>query len=228
MVLLGFVLSCAPTVSGCQKRLWPGLCAPKGSLARQKRRRRGLTRPDKSAPVTADLIRRDFTASRPDEKWCGDFKQINTLEGPVYLGTVEDLFSRRILGFALSDTYPTAELAQAAVNMAVAIRGGNVGGVIFHADRGSQYTAEAFTKACRRLGIVQSMGRVGSALDNAAAESFFSTLQQERINNRRYVTRTQARHDIANWIHTWYNQHRLHSTLDMTSPINYEKTHKNT
>ena len=199
-----------------------------GLVARQKRRRRGLTRPDKSAPVTADLIRRDFTASRPDEKWCGDFKQINTLEGPVYLGTVEDLFSRRILGFALSDTYPTAELAQAAVNMAVAIRGGNVGGVIFHADRGSQYTAEAFTKACRRLGIVQSMGRVGSALDNAAAESFFSTLQQERINNRRYVTRTQARHDIANWIHTWYNQHRLHSTLDMTSPINYEKTHKNT
>ena len=224
MVLLGFVLSCAPTVSGCQKRLWPGLCA----VARQKRRRRGLTRPDKSAPVTADLIRRDFTASRPDEKWCGDFKQINTLEGPVYLGTVEDLFSRRILGFALSDTYPTAELAQAAVNMAVAIRGGNVGGVIFHADRGSQYTAEAFTKACRRLGIVQSMGKVGSALDNAAAESFFSTLQQERINNRRYITRTQARHDIANWIHTWYNQHRLHSTLDMTSPINYEKTHKNT
>ena len=84
-----------------------------GLVARQKRRRRGLTRPDKSAPVTGDLIRRDFTASRPDEKWCGDFKQINTLEGPVYLGTVEDLFSRRILGFALSDRYPTAELANA-------------------------------------------------------------------------------------------------------------------
>ena len=199
-----------------------------GLVARQKRRRRGLTRPDKSAPVTADLIRRDFTAQRPNEKWCGDFKQIPTLEGPVYLGTVEDLFSRRMLGFALSDTYPTAELAQTAVNMALAIRGGNVRGVIFHTDRGSQYTAEAFTKACRRLGIVQSMGKVGSALDNAAAESFFSTLQQERINNRRYTTRTQARHDIANWIHTWYNQHRLHSTLDMTSPINYEKTHQNT
>ena len=109
-----------------------------GLVARQKRRRRGLTRPDKSAPVTADLIRRDFTAQRPNEKWCGDFKQIPTLEGPVYLGTVEDLFSRRILGFALSDTYPTAELAQTAVNMALAIRGGNVRGVIFHTDRGSQ------------------------------------------------------------------------------------------
>ena len=131
-----------------------------------------------------------------------------------------------MLGFALSDRYPTAELAKAAVNMAIATRGGTVEGVIFHTDRGSQYNAEAFTKACARLGIVQSMGRVGSALDNAAAESFFSTLQQERINNRRYVTRTQARQDIANWIHTWYNQHRLHSTLDMTSPINYEKTHE--
>ena len=146
----------------------------------------------------------------------------------MYLGTVEDLYSRRMLGFALSDRYPTAELAKAAVNMAIATRGGTVEGVIFHTDRGSQYNAEAFTKACARLGIVQSMGRVGSALDNAAAESFFSTLQQERINNRRYATRTQARQDIANWIHTWYNQHRLHSTLDMTSPINYEKTHETT
>ena len=119
-----------------------------GLVARQKRRRRGLTRPDKSAPVTADLIRRDFTAQRPNEKWCGDFKQINTLEGPVYLGTVEDLFSRRILGFALSDTYPTAELAQAAVNMAVAIRGGNVRGVIFHTDRGSQPRFKGSSQQC--------------------------------------------------------------------------------
>ena len=119
-----------------------------GLVARQKRRRRGLTRPDKSAPVTADLIRRDFTAQRPNEKWCGDFKQINTLEGPVYLGTVEDLFSRRILGFALSDTYPTVELAQAAVNMAVAIRGGNVRGVIFHTDRGSQLRFKGSSQQC--------------------------------------------------------------------------------
>ena len=153
----------------------------------------------------------------------------NTVESNTRLHRPDNtLYSRRMLGFALSDRYPTAELAKAAVNMAIATRGGTVEGVIFHTDRGSQYNAEAFTKACARLGIVQSMGRVGSALDNAAAESFFSTLQQERINSRRYVTRTQARQDIANWIHTWYNQHRLHSTLDMTSPINYEKTHETT
>ena len=151
----------------------------------------------------------------------------DNLTSPVYLGTVEDLFSRRMLGFALSDRYPTAELAKAAVNMAIATRGGTVEGVIFHTDRGSQYNAEAFTKACARLGIVQSMGRVGSALDNAAAESFFSTLQLERINNRRYATRTQARQDIANWIHTWYNQHRLHSTLDMIQPHQLRKNPRN-
>lgn len=199
-----------------------------GLVARRKHRRRSLTRPDQGAAPAADLIDRDFTASRPDKKWCGDFKQIPTGEGPIYLATVEDLFSRRMLGFALSDTYPTAELARAALGMAVATRGGNVRGVIFHTDRGSQYTAKAFVEACRRLGIVQSMGRIGSALDNAAAESFFSTLQMERLTNRKYATKTQARRDIANWIHTWYNQHRLHSTLNMTSPINYEKRYQTT
>ena len=202
--------------------------ARQGLVARPKRRRRSLTRPDKSIPPAPDLVRRDFTADRPDHKWCGDFKHIPTQQGPVYLATVEDLYSRRMLGFALSDTYPTARLAQAAINMAVATRGGDVRGVIFHTDRGSQYTADAFVKACRRLGIVQSMGRVGSALDNAPAEAFFSTLQTERLADRQYETKTQARRDIANWIHTWYNRHRLHSTLNMTSPINYENTRQTT
>ena len=202
--------------------------ARQGLVARHIRRRRSLTRPDKAAVPAPDLVRRDFTADRPDHKWCGDFKHIPTQQGPVYLATVEDLYSRRVLGFALSDTYPTAALAQAAINMAVATRGGNVRGVIFHTDRGSQYTADAFTGACRRLGIVQSMGRVGSALDNAPAESFFSTLQIERLSDRKYETKAQARQDIANWIHSWYNHHRLHSTLNMTSPINYEKTHQTT
>ena len=202
--------------------------ARQGLVARHIRRRRSLTRPDQAAAPAPDLIRRDFTAARPDRKWCGDFKHVPTQQGPVYLATVEDLYSRRVLGFALSDKYPTARLAQAAINMAVATRGGDVRGVIFHTDRGSQYTAHAFVSACRRLGIVQSMGRVGSALDNAPAESFFATLQTERLSDRKYQTRAQAKRDIANWIHTWYNQHRLHSTLNMTSPINYEKTHQTT
>ena len=157
-----------------------------------------------------------------NQKWVGDFKQINTDEGPVFLATVEDLFSRRMLGFAQSDRHPTAELATAAINMAAAVRGGDITGVIFHTDKGSQYTSSIFRQACQRLGVVQSTGRAGSALDNAAAESFFSTLEHERISRCRYTTRDQARLDIATWIDTWYNKKRLHSTNNMTSPTDYE------
>ncbi len=117
--------------------------ARQGLVARHIRRRRSLTRPDKAAVPAPDLVRRDFTADRPDHKWCGDFKHIPTQQGPVYLATVEDLYSRRVLGFALSDTYPTAALAQAAINMAVATRGGNVRSDLSHRPR--------FPIHCRRL-----------------------------------------------------------------------------
>jgi transposase InsO family protein len=184
--------------------------------------RKGLTRPDKRAKVIPDLVKRDFTAGGPNQKWVGDFKQIDTDEGPVFLATVEDLFSRRMLGFALSDDYPDAELAKAAINMAVAVRGGVVAGVIFHTDKGTQYCADAFETACCDLKIRQSMGRVGCALDNAVAESFFSTLEHERLSRRHYNTRALARQDVAGWIDSWYNRRRRHSTIDMISPIDYE------
>jgi transposase InsO family protein len=127
-----------------------------------------------------------------------------------------------MVGFALSDAYPTAELAIAAISMAVAIRGGNVAGVIFHTDRGTQYTAATFAAACERLGITQSMGRVASALDNAAAESFFSTLEHELLTRNRYATRAQARRGVARWIDEFYNPRRRHTTNQMKSPIDYE------
>ncbi len=109
-----------------------------GLYGRKPKRSKGLTRPDKRAVTIKDLLGRDFSAQRPDEKWCGDFKQIDTGEGPIHLGSCEDLFSRRMLGFAFSDEYPDAELAKAAINMAVATRGGVVDGVIFHTDKGTQ------------------------------------------------------------------------------------------
>ena len=142
----------------------------------------------------------------------------------MFLATVENLFSRRLLGFVLSDRHPTAELAQAAVNMAVATRGGDMAGVIFHTDKGTQYTSAAFAAACARLRIRQSMGRAGCALDNAAAESFFSTLQHERLSRRSYPTRLEARRDVAAWIDQWYNRRRRrHSSADMLAPIEYEQ-----
>ena len=180
--------------------------ARQGLQGRARRRRRGLTRPDKRAGPVPDLLRRDFTAGGVDEKWVGDFKQIDTAEGPVFIATVEDLFSRRMLGFAQSNRHPTAQLATDAINMAAAVRGGGVAGVIFHTDKGSQYTSDAFAAACAKLKITQSMGRVGCALDNAAAESFFSTLQHELISRRRWHTRDQARRDIAVWIDTCVQQ----------------------
>lgn len=196
-----------------------------GLVARLKRRRRGLTKADKAAPPVPDLIGRNFSAKEPNQRWCGDFKQIDTDEGPTFLASCEDLFSRRMLGFALSDDYPTAALATAAIHMAVATRGGDVRGVVFHSDRGTQYSADAFAQACAKLGITQSMGRVGSALDNAAAESFFSTLDHELLTRRRYATRAEARREVATWIDGFYNRVRRHSSCDMKPPVVYEIEH---
>lgn len=133
-----------------------------------------------------------------------------------------------MLGFDPSDNYPTAELAQAAINMTVGTRGGTVRKVIFHTDRGRRHTATPSSRPAPGWGSSSPLGRAGSALDNPAAESFFSTLQTERLADPPYVTRIQTRQDIANWIHTCCNHHRLHSTLDMTSPINYDNTHQPT
>ncbi|HEY3483058.1 MAG TPA: IS3 family transposase [Streptomyces sp.] len=190
-------------------------------VARPKRRRRCLTRADKTARRAPDLLGRDFTAPAPDVKWCGDLTEIPTGDGKLYLAAVEDLFSRRLLGFAMSDRHD-AELAVASLRMAAAVRGGTVAGVIFHTDQGSEYSSGLFGAACRSLGVTQSMGRVGSALDNAAAESFFSTLEHEVLSRRQFHNRDEARHVVAGWIDHFYNRIRRHSTLGMRSPIDYE------
>jgi putative transposase len=135
------------------------LMAELGLVARAKRRRRGLTRPGKR-PAAADLIRRKFTAPAPDVAWCGDMTEIVTQEGKFYLATVIDLYSRRILGYAMGDRHD-AGLVVAALNMAAVTRGGQVAGVIFHSDRGSEYSSAEFAKACGRWDVRQSMGREG-------------------------------------------------------------------
>jgi putative transposase len=194
--------------------------ARQGLVARPKRRFRCLTRPDKAAVPFPDLVRSDFSASAPDLKWCGDMTEIPTAQGKLYLADVEDLFSRRIVGFAISE-HPDAELAKAALQTAVAVRGGTVAGVIFHSDRGSTYTADAFTRACKHHRIRQSMGRTGTCLDNAAAESFFSTLEHELLSRTTFPTKDDARRRVARFIDN-YNRRRRHSVCDMKSPIDYE------
>jgi putative transposase len=192
-----------------------------GLVARERRRPRGLTRAGKR-PVAPDLVRRQFTAVAPDLLWCGDVTEIPTGEGKLYLATVEDLFSRRLLGFAMS-AHHDAALTVASLQMAAATRGGTVDGVIFHSDRGSEYTAARFQAACRHWGVAQSMGRVGCALDNAAAESFNSTLKVEFVHRHHFATRDQARVKVATWITDFYNTRRRHSAADGLPPIEYEQ-----
>ena len=198
------------------------------SMARQglkgrtpKRKRRSLTRPDKAAAPIPDLIGRDFNTSAINTKWCGDLTEIPTNEGKLYLATVEDLASRRLPGFAMGDHHDAA-LAKAALCMAAAVRGGNIRGVIFHSDKGGEYTGDTFTATCKALGVIQSMGRVGSALDNAAAESFNSTLEWEALSRRRFVTKAQARSEVAGFIDR-YNHQRRHSSCEMKPPVVYEQ-----
>jgi putative transposase len=191
--------------------------------ARVKKRRKGLTRPDKRKRPFPDLLNRDFTAAGPNLKWCGDITEIPTDEGKFYLATALDLFSRRLLGYATS-AHPDAVLAGQAIKMAVAARGGSIAGVIFHTDRGSTYTADDFTGLCAKLKITQSMGRVGSCFDNAAAESFFSTLEWEVLSRHHFSTRAEARKVITRWVCDFYNKARLHSSCGMKSPIDYENS----
>jgi putative transposase len=191
-------------------------------VARVKHTRRSTTRPDKSARKAPDAVGRDFRApARPDVTWCGDLTEIPTGEGAFYLASILDLHSRRCVGFALGERHDT-ELARAALCVAIAIRGGSVTGVVFHTDQGGEYTGEVFAQACRRAGVTQSMGRTGSALDNAAAESFNSTVEFELLRGNHFDTREQARRAVAGWIDE-YNTVRRHSTDQMLSPVDYEQ-----
>lgn len=206
-----------------------------GLIARRIKRRNGLTKQDKTAPKFPDLLRRDFTAQRPNAKWVGDMTEIPTGpdgRGPkLYLATVIDLYSRRLLG-AATGLHPDAELACAAIKMAVTARGGKhaiwhddeAERVIFHTDRGSTYTAHAFTRLCRQLGARQSMGRVGSCFDNAAAEAFFSSLEWEVLSRHDFENTRQAQAVVLDWCYGFYNHDRRHSTIGMMSPVNYENT----
>jgi putative transposase len=194
--------------------------ARQGLVARPRRRFHSLTRQDKSAKGFPDLVKRDFNARAVNEKWCGDLTELPTDEGKLYLAAVLDLASRRVPGFSIGEHHD-AELAKASLLMAAAVRGGDVKGVIFHSDKGSEFTASLFGRACTDLGVTQSMGRVGSCFDNAAVESFNSTLEFECLSRRRFTTKAEARREVARFI-DWYNRERKHSTCEMLSPIDYE------
>ncbi len=197
------------------------LMAEMGLAARPGRKgRRGTTRPGKGRWRAPDLVKRDFPAAAINQKWYGDGTDIDTDEGKLYLDSVLDGCSRRVLGFALGEHHD-AELAYGALVMAVAVRGGQVPGVVFHTDQGSEYTAATFRAACERLSICQSMGGPGSALDNAMIESWHSTLEWELRRTEHFAAKAQARARVAAWIEE-YNTARRHSACAMMPPVAWE------
>ena len=197
------------------------LMREQGLAARRKKKRRSTTRPGRGRWRAPDLVRRDFPATRLNQKWYGDGTEIPTDEGKLHLASVLDMASRRVLGFALSEHHDAA-LAYGALAMAVAARGGQAPGVILHTDQGSEYTAKAVRRACERLGVTQSMGRPGSALDNAVIEAWHSTLEFELRRIEHFATKAAARAKAAAWIED-YNTTRRHSALGMRSPVAYEQ-----
>jgi putative transposase len=177
---------------------------------------------DPQVQAEADLVKRQFYTDGPDRLWVADITYIPTWSGFLYLAMVLDVYSRRIVGWAM-ETHLRTELILAALNMAITQR--RPSAVIHHSDHGCQYTSYAFGKRCREAGVMPSMGSVGDAYDNAMAESFFASLEREVLDRRRFKSQAEAKMAVFEWIEGWYNPHRRHSSLGYRSPVNYERAH---
>ena len=193
----------------------------RGLRAKQTRRYKVTTKRNKAHPVAPNLLQRDFVADRPDRKWLADITYIPTVEGWLYLAAILDLYTRRIVGWAMSDRM-TSALTASAVQMAIRRRQPDPG-LVHHSDQGSQYTDSGYQALLKDHGIQASMNSVGTWYDNAPMESFFGTLKSELVHHRAYRTRDEARADLFFYIEAFYNRRRLHSALDYRSPEAYEQ-----
>jgi putative transposase len=186
-------------------------------------RRRGFTvttERDRSRSAAPDLVKRQFSASGPNQLWVSDITYVPTWAGFIYLAIVMDVWSRKVVGWAIGEQM-LAELVVSALNMALAQR--NAKGVIHHSDHGSQYTSVMFGKRCVEMGVVPSMGTVGDAYDNAMAESFFASLECELIDRRVFRSKAEARVALFRYVEGWYNSRRRHGAIGYLSPNDYER-----
>ena len=180
------------------------------------------TRRDKDRQPAPDLVKREFKADAANQLWVADMTYVPTWAGFIYLAVVLDVWSRRIVGWAIGE-HMTAELVLSALNMALQQR--KPRDVIHHSDQGSQYTSIAFGERCKKMGVRPSMGTVGDAYDNAMAESFFATLECELIDRRSWPSKIEARMALFTYIEGWYNPRRRHSAIGQMSPANFERKH---
>ena len=205
----------------CSENRVARLMRLRGLQAKQSKRFKSTTKRNRTHPAVPNLLKRDFTAERPDEKWLADITYIATLEGWLYLAAILDLCTRRIVGWAMSERM-TSDLTIAALKMALLQRQPDAG-LIHHSDQGSQYTDQAYQALLKDHGIRASMNGVGSWYDNAPMESFVGTLKSEWVYHQVYHTRDEAKMDVFYYIESFYNRRRRHSALDYLSPEAYEQ-----
>jgi putative transposase len=206
------VACCAETVRKAMRE--------KGLFSKVKRRFVHTTDSRHSLPVAENRLARDFTATTPNQKWVADITYIRTSEGWLYLAGVMDLYSRRIVGWSMSDRIDT-ELVSQSLNMALRHRQPTPG-LLHHSDRGVQYAAEDFQAILTRCGIACSMSRKGNCWDNACQESFFGKLKAEHVRDRVYATREEAKLDVFWYIEVFYNRMRRHAALGYVAPVEFE------
>ncbi len=205
----------------CSRKRVERLMRLAGIQGLHRRKFRGCTRRNPDAIAAEDLVNRNFVVDGPDRLWVSDVTEHLTAEGKVYVAVVLDAWSRRVVGWSIAD-HMRSELVVDALQMAIWRRRPPEGQAVCHSDHGSQYTSWAFGRRLRAAGILGSMGSIGDAFDNAMAESFFSTLQRELLDEHRWSSRRQLALALFEWIEAWYNPRRRHSSIGNLSPIDYE------
>lgn len=208
----------------CCDRTVHRVMAEMGLYSRVKRKYVVTTDSKHHEPVAENILDRDFASSRPNEKWVTDITYISTQEGWLYLAAVMDLFSRRIVGWSMSERIDTA-LVESALAMAVCQRRPEMG-LLHHSDRGVQYASSDYQQKLSDLGIVCSMSRKGDCWDNAAMESFFGSLKTEWVYGKTYATQEFAKQDLFKYIEVFYNRKRRHASLGYVSPAAFEKRYE--
>jgi putative transposase len=205
----------------CGRRRVARLMRERGLSAKPRKHRTRTTDSQHAQPVAPNVLNREFTASAPNTKWVTDITAIWTAQGWLYLAVVLDLFSRRVVGWAM-DAHRDESLVEQAARMALAQRQPEPG-LLHHSDRGSQYTAASYQQLLDQYGIIMSMSRKGDCYDNALMESFFGTLKSECVDRQSFASRAQARQVIFEYLEVFYNRQRLHSSLGYVSPVTYEQ-----